>query len=77
MPRELVAYVVQNLVADVDALDVRAVDEDRGGIRIEIRCAKDDAGRVIGRGGRVINGLRTLARAATDGRQRVDVHLIE
>jgi len=35
MPRELVAYVVQNLVADVAALDVRAVDEDRGGVRIE------------------------------------------
>jgi predicted RNA-binding protein YlqC (UPF0109 family) len=32
---------------------------------------------VIGRGGRVINSLRTLARAAADGRQRVEVHLIE
>jgi len=77
MPRELVTYVVQNLVADVDSLDIREVTDDRGGLRVEIRCAKDDAGRVIGRGGRVINGLRTLARAATDGRQRVDVHLIE
>lgn len=77
MPRELVAYVVQNLVADVDSLDVREVIDDRGGVLVEIRCAKDDAGRVIGRGGRVINGLRTLARAATDGRQRVDVDLIE
>lgn len=77
MPRELVAYVVQNLVADVEALDVRSVHDERGGVRVEIRCAQEDAGRVIGRGGRVINGLRTLARAATDGRQRVDVHLIE
>ena len=77
MPRELVAYVVQNLVADVDQLDIREVTDDRGGVRVEIRCAKEDAGRVIGRGGRIINGLRTLARAATDGRQRVDVHLIE
>ena len=77
MPRELVAYVVQNLVTDVDALDVREVADGRGSVRIEIRCAQEDAGRVIGRGGRVINGLRTLARAATDGRQRVDVHLIE
>ncbi|MFN2322062.1 MAG: KH domain-containing protein [Trueperaceae bacterium] len=77
MPRELVAYIVQNLVSDVDALDVREVADDRGGLRIEIRCDGADAGRVIGRGGRVINGLRTLARAATDGRQRVDVHLIE
>lgn len=77
MARELIAYVVQNLVGDVDALDVREVRDGRSSIRIEIRCAQEDAGRVIGRGGRVINGLRTLARAATDGRQRVDVHLIE
>lgn len=77
MPRELVTYVVQNLVSDVDALDVREVSDARGGVRIEIRCDAADAGRIIGRGGRVINGLRTLARAATDGRKRVDVHLIE
>lgn len=77
MARELIAYVVQNLVGNVDALDVREVRDGRASIRIEIRCAQEDAGRVIGRGGRVINGLRTLARAATDGRQRVDVHLIE
>lgn len=77
MPQELVSYIVQNLVSDPDAVSVRTVGDDRGGTRIEVRCAEGDAGRIIGRGGRVINSLRTLARAATDGRQRVDVHLIE
>jgi predicted RNA-binding protein YlqC (UPF0109 family) len=77
MPRDLISYVVQNLVLDLEPLDVRSVTDDRGGVRVEIRCAQDDAGRVIGRGGRVINSLRTLARAASDGRQRVDVVLIE
>ncbi|CAN5807535.1 hypothetical protein BH23DEI1_BH23DEI1_12220 [soil metagenome] len=76
MPVELVTYVVQNLVGEPDALEISA-DHDDGGVRIEIRCADGDAGRVIGRGGRVINSLRTLARAAADGRQRVEVHLIE
>lgn len=76
MPVALVTFVVQNLVADPDAVEVTA-DRDGGGVRIEIRCAEDDAGRIIGRGGRVINSLRTLARAATDGRQRVELHLIE
>ncbi len=73
---ELVNYVVQNLVGDPEQLDVQAHPEGRG-LRIEIRCAPEDAGRVIGRGGRVINSLRTLARAASDGRQRVEVQLIE
>ena len=76
MPVELVTYVVQNLVAEPGALEVSAEHDDRG-VRIDIRCAEGDAGRVIGRGGRVINSLRTLARAAADGRQRVEVNLIE
>jgi uncharacterized protein len=76
MPVELVTYVVQNLVAEPGAVEVSA-EQDHRGMRIEIRCAPDDAGRVIGRGGRVINSLRTLARAAADGRQRVEVNLIE
>jgi len=75
MSLELVTFIIQNLVADLDALKVQA--ERRGyDIRIEIRCHQDDAGRIIGRGGRVINSIRTLARAAADGRERVDVELV-
>ena len=76
MPLELVTFVVQNLVEEPGALVIGAERSDKG-VRIEIRCAPDDAGRVIGRGGRIINAVRTLARAAADGRQRVDVHLID
>lgn len=76
MPLELVTFVVQNLVEDPEQLVIGAQRNDKG-VRIEIRCAPDDAGRIIGRGGRIINSLRTLARAAADGRQRVDVHLID
>ncbi|HKI58674.1 MAG TPA: KH domain-containing protein [Trueperaceae bacterium] len=76
MSLELVTYIVQNLVADQEQLGVTAQRNDKG-LRIEIRCAPDDAGRVIGRGGRIINSIRTLARAAADGRQRVEVQLID
>lgn len=76
MAVELVRYIVHNLVADPDRLQVDAQRGGRG-LRIEIRCAPEDAGRIIGRGGRVINGIRTLARAASDGQQRVEVQLIE
>lgn len=75
-PLELVTFVVQNLVAEPDQVAIDA-ERDGRGIRIEIRCAPDDAGRIIGRGGRIINSLRTLARAASDGRQRVEVQLID
>ncbi len=76
MPRDLVALVVHNLVNDESSVSVDQVSDGHG-TRIEIRCAAEDAGRVIGRGGRVINGIRTLARAAADGRQRVEVQLVE
>ena len=76
MSQELVALIVHNLVSDNDAARVETHRDGRG-IRLEIHCAKEDAGRVIGRGGRIINSIRTLARAASDGRQRVEVQLVE
>ncbi len=76
MPLELVTFITQQLVNEPDHLKVSA-EQDSQGVRIEIRCAPDDAGRIIGRGGRVINSIRTLARAATDGRQFVEVQLID
>jgi predicted RNA-binding protein YlqC (UPF0109 family) len=76
MPLELVTFIVQNLVGEPERLSVTAQREGRE-LRIEIRCAPEDAGRIIGRGGRVINSIRTLARAAVDGRQRVEVQLLD
>ncbi len=76
MPLELVTFIVQNLVTQPDKLEIGAKYE-ANRIHIEIRCASDDAGRIIGRGGQVINSIRTLARAAASGQRRVDVHLLD
>lgn len=76
MPADLVTFILQNLVSEPDRLEV-AVDGDGRNVRIEVSCAPDDVGRIIGRGGRLINAVRTLARAAADGRQRVEVQLLE
>lgn len=73
---ELVSFLVQNLVADPDKLEISSREGGRG-VHIEIRCAKEDAGRIIGRGGRTINSIRTLARAASEGHERVEVQLID
>ena len=49
------------------------VNLDRGSnrTRIELRVAKEDMGRVIGKGGRVANSMRVLLRvaAAREGKQ--------
>lgn len=76
MSLELVRYIVYNLASDPDNVDVRVEHRGRD-THIEIRCAPEDSGRIIGRGGRVISSIRTLARAAAEGQGRVEVQLID
>ena len=61
--KELIEYIARSLVDDPTAVVVR---QDRGGgnVRIELRVAKEDMGRVIGKGGRVANAMRILLRVA-------------
>ncbi|MDI6770964.1 MAG: KH domain-containing protein [bacterium] len=75
--RALVEYLVRGLVDDPGAVGVRATERDRLVI-IEIRVAVGDLGKVIGRRGRIVGAIRTLARAAasSDGR-RVIVEIVQ
>ena len=74
----LVDSIVRPLVEDADALDVAAVEAEDGSIVVEVRVAEGDAGKVIGRQGRVIKAIRTLARAAASRTGKlVDVELID
>jgi predicted RNA-binding protein YlqC (UPF0109 family) len=70
--KELIEYIALSLVDDPSQVQVRQ-DRAGGKIRLELRVAKEDMGRVIGKGGRVANAMRTLLRvaAAREGRQVV------
>ncbi len=63
--KALTEYIAKSLV---DHPDEVVVDEVRHGSRVtlELSVAKDDMGRVIGRGGRVANAIRTLLRVAAE-----------
>lgn len=61
--RELVEFLVRGLVEHPDDVAVEEFDED-GDLVLEVSVHDDDLGRVIGRGGRIANALRTVARAA-------------
>lgn len=75
---ELVRGIVEPLVDDVDAVDVTSTVTDDGADLIEIHVAAEDAGKVIGRQGRVIKSIRVLARAAASGvSNNVEVELVE
>ena len=73
---ELLAYLARALVDDPDAVEVERFDEDDGTVVLELSVADDDYGKVIGRGGRTANALRTVVKAAAvrqDCRVLVDI----
>ncbi len=59
---DLVEYIVCGLVDDEGAVSLDVTDGEEGAL-IEVSCSEEDAGRVIGRKGRTIKAIRTLARA--------------
>ncbi|HEU4904685.1 MAG: KH domain-containing protein [Solirubrobacterales bacterium] len=72
---ELLEFLVRALVEDPEAVEVEELEED-GDLIYEISVAEDDLGRVIGKGGRVANAIRTVAKAAAvrlDRRVVVDI----
>ena len=52
------------LVSEPEAVSVDEFTEDDGTVVLEISVAEDDYGRIIGRGGRTANALRTVLKAA-------------
>jgi predicted RNA-binding protein YlqC (UPF0109 family) len=72
---ELLEFLVKALVEDPSAVVVEELEED-GDLVYEITVAEEDLGRVIGKGGRVANAIRTIAKAAAvrlDRRVIVDI----
>ncbi len=72
---ELLESLVRALVEDPEAVKVEELEED-GDLVYEISVAEDDLGRVIGKGGRIANAIRTIAKAAAvrlDRRVIVDI----
>lgn len=59
---DLVELIVCGLVEDEDAVSLDVTDGEEGAL-IEVTCAEGDAGKVIGRRGRTIKAIRTIARA--------------
>ncbi len=75
--QELIEYVARSLVDDPTQVQV---SERRVGqtSNINLQVAKEDMGRVIGRGGRVANAMRTLLRvAAARDNKRANLDIVE
>jgi uncharacterized protein len=62
--KETVEMIVKALVDDVEAVDVREIDRN-GTTLLEVRVAPTDMGKVIGKQGRTVRALRSLAHAVS------------
>lgn len=58
--KEFIAYLIKNLVDQPDSVDVQIIDGQQGTI-IEVRVSNEDVAKVVGRQGKTIKSLRTIA----------------
>ena len=76
--RELLESLARKLIDQPDRVSVEQFEEDDGTIVLELAVAEDDYGKIIGRGGRTANALRTVIRAAAvREHKRVLVDIVE
>ncbi|MBD5656499.1 MAG: KH domain-containing protein [Candidatus Eremiobacteraeota bacterium] len=69
---ELLTFLAKRLVGKPEVVAVELHPDARGAV-LELEVDPDDLGKVIGRGGRVAQALRTIVRAGAEGRVTVDI----
>ncbi len=77
MLRELVEYIAKSLVDNPDAVQVTEVGGEQT-VVYELRVAKEDLGKVIGKQGRTARAIRTiLSAASTKMKKRSVLEILE
>jgi predicted RNA-binding protein YlqC (UPF0109 family) len=75
--KELVQFLARQLVNNPDAVEVKEVHGDTASV-LELRVAKEDLGRVIGKQGRTVISIRTILNAvASRTNRKVVLEIIE
>jgi predicted RNA-binding protein YlqC (UPF0109 family) len=64
MLREMIEYIAKSLVDNPDEVRVSEVEGEQTSV-IELKVAKEDLGKVIGKQGRTARAMRTLLGAAS------------
>jgi predicted RNA-binding protein YlqC (UPF0109 family) len=75
--KELIKYIAQALVDNPDRVEVTEVEGEQTSV-IELKVAKEDLGKVIGKQGRTARAMRTiLSAASTKINKRAVLEIIE
>lgn len=75
--KALVEYIAKSLVDSPDEVQVNEVDGEQVSV-LELKVAKEDLGKVIGRQGRTARAMRTILSAASiRANKRVVLEILE
>ncbi|MCB2186073.1 MAG: KH domain-containing protein [Deltaproteobacteria bacterium] len=75
--KELIKYIAQALVDNPEKVEVGEIEGEQTSV-IELKVAKEDLGKVIGKQGRTARAMRTiLSAASTKIRKRSVLEIIE
>ena len=62
--KDLISYIAQALVDNPEEVSVKEVEGDQTSV-LELKVAKEDLGKVIGKQGRTARAMRTILGAAS------------
>ena len=70
-------YLVKSIVKEPEMVKVKSFEDSDNNINLEIMVHNDDMGLVIGKGGKMINSIRTVIQAATynKGIDRININV--
>ncbi len=75
--KELIEFVAKALVDQPDQVEVAEISGEQT-IVLELRVAKEDLGKVIGKQGRTVKAMRAILNAASSKlRKRADLEILE
>ncbi len=77
MLKELVTYIAKSLVDSPEDVHITEVEGEHTSV-LELRVAKEDLGKVIGKQGRTARAIRTiLAAASSKAKKRTVLEILE
>ncbi|HEY1373240.1 MAG TPA: KH domain-containing protein [Candidatus Binatia bacterium] len=75
--KDLVQYLAKALVSNPEAVEVKETQGDTASV-VELRVAKEDLGRIIGKQGRTAKSIRTILNAAASkANRKVVLEIVE
>lgn len=67
--KEILETIILNLVDNRESVEVKQIDQDKT-VLFEVKVAKEDMGKIIGKQGKLAKSIRTLMKAVAGKEQK-------